>query len=411
MATEFLPTINSAEERLKDQKIEAILGSCLLQPGANLNSGSRKLMFSVHSQHRLMLLNGEKAILETGYENRFGDYSSSILKTDHDFKVVSKISKFTFAPNHHYYLIMEDPVNKILDVVERISYHHVTESYGYLYNNTTLDNIQVGQMVPKDTILQKSLSFDEYMNRTDGINFNVAYMSLDKNMEDSIIYSDVAAERLTSPLIKPVEIMINENDIPLNLYGDDKLYKAIPDIGEDVKDSILIALRKEKKEESVYTQSAERLRRTMMSDTKFTLTGKVIDVNIYCNNPQNLDGYYTAQFKMYYEQNMRMSAEIVSAVTQYVASGYTLSYDVQKLFANARRVLNKDQYMGKKLFSNMVIEVVVLEERKIQAGDKASNRYGGKGVISCIVPQKMMPREVESGRYVDVILNSNGEKL
>jgi hypothetical protein len=105
-------------------------------------------------------------------------------------------------------------------------------------------------MVPKDTILQKSLSFDEYMNRTDGVNFNVAYMSLDKNMEDSIIYSDVAAARLTSPLIKPVDIMINENDIPLNLYGDDQLYKAIPDIGEDVKDSILIALRKEKKEES-----------------------------------------------------------------------------------------------------------------------------------------------------------------
>jgi DNA-directed RNA polymerase beta subunit len=411
MATEFLSTIAEAEKRLEGKYPEAILGKSLLQPGTNLNSGSRKLMFSVHADHRLMLLNGEKAILETGYENKFGDYSSSILKTDHDFKVVAKISKFTFAPNHHYYLIMEDPVNKILDVVERISYHHVTESYGYVYNNTTLDSIQVGQMIPKDTILQKSLSFDEYMNRIDGVNFNVAYMSLDKNMEDSIIYSDVAAEKLTSPLIKPVEIMINENDIPLNLYGDDKLYKAIPDIGEDVKDSILIALRKEKKEESVYTQSAERLRHTMMSDTKFTLTGKVIDVNIYCNNPQNLDGYYTAQFKMYYEQNMRMSAEIVSAVTQYVASGYTLSYDIQKLFANARRVLNKDQYMGKKLFSNMAIEVVVLEERKIQAGDKASNRYGGKGVISCIVPQKMMPREVESGRYVDVILNSNGEKL
>ena len=68
-------------------------------------------------------------------------------------------------------------------------------------------------------------------------------------MEDSIIFSDVAAAKLTSPLIKPVEIMINENDIPLNLYGNDDMYKTIPDIGEDIKDSILIALRKEKKEE------------------------------------------------------------------------------------------------------------------------------------------------------------------
>ena len=407
MGAEFSDLIDNAFERMGHNP-EAMAGSGLLMPGNNLVAGARRLMFSTHTSHRLMLLNGEKAIIETGYENRFGDYSSSILKTDRNFNVVAKISKFSFSPNHHYYLIMEDPVNKVLDVAERISYHHVTESYGYLYNNTTMDNIEVGQQIPTGTILQKSLSFDEYMNRTDGVNFNVAYMSLDKNMEDSIIYSDVAAERLTSPLIKSVEIMINENDIPLNLYGDDQMYKAIPDIGEDVKDSILIALRKEKKEESVYTQSAERLRHMMMSDTKYTLTGKVIDVNIYCNNPNNLNGYYTAQFKMYYDQNMRMNAEIVSAVTQYVANGYTLTYDIEKLFANARRVLNKDQYMGKKLFSNIVLEIVVLEERKIQAGDKASNRYGGKGVISAIVPQNMMPREIESGRYVDVILNSNG---
>jgi DNA-directed RNA polymerase beta subunit len=232
-------------------------------------------------------------------------------------------------------------------------------------------------------------------------------MSLDKNMEDSIIYSDVAAERLTSPLIKPVEIMINENDIPLNLYGDDKLYKAIPDIGEDVKDSILIALRKEKKEESIYTQSIERLRHCMMSDVKYTLTGKVIDVDIRCNNVPNLDNYYNSQFKMYYNELQRMSAEIVATITQYEAYNYQLSYDVQKLFANAKRVLNKDQYIEKKLFSNLMIRVVVLEERELQVGDKTSNRYGGKGVLSTILPQHLMPR-IGENEYVDVILNSNG---
>ena len=54
---------------------------------------------------------------------------------------------------------------------------------------------------------------------------NVAYVALDDNMEDSIIFSDVAAAKLTSPLVKPVEIMINDNDIPINLYGNDKIYK------------------------------------------------------------------------------------------------------------------------------------------------------------------------------------------
>ena len=406
MATDFLSGVSAAEDRIQGN-MEAMLGKGLLMPGNNLNAGSRKLMHSTHRDHVIQILSGEKAILETGYEIRFGDMSSSVLKADDDYRVVAKISKFNFAPNHHYWLVLENPIHKTIDVVERISYHHVTESYGYLYNNTTLDSIMPGQMIPKDTILQKSLSFDQYMNRRDGVNFNVAYMSLDKNMEDSIIYSDVAAEKLTSPLIKPVEIMINENDIPLNLYGNEEKYQAIPDIGQDVKDSVLIALRKEKKEESIYTQSAERLRHPMMSDNKYTLNGKVIDINIYCNNPSNLDGYYYGQFKMYYEQLQRMSAEVVSCITQYKAAGYQLSYDAQKLFAESKRVMNGDQYIGKKLFSNIILEIVVLEERKIQAGDKASNRYGGKGVISTILPQKLMPRFGEN-QYVDVILNSNG---
>lgn len=406
MATDFISGISAAENRINNN-LEALLGKGLLMPDNNLNSGSRKLMHSTHRDHIIQILSGEKAILETGYEIRFGDESSSVLKTDNDYRVIAKISKFSFAPNHHYWLILEDPVNRVIDVAERISYHHVTESYGYLYNNTTMDSIQVGQYIPKGSIVQKSLSFDEYMNRRDGVNFNVAYMSLDKNMEDSIIYSEEAAAKLTSPLIKPVEIMINENDIPLNLYGDENKYQAIPDIGQDVKNSILIALRKEKKEESVYTQSVERLRHPMMSDSKYTLTGKVIDINIYCNNPNNLDGYYYGQFKMYYDQLQRRCSEVVSSITQYKAAGYTLSYDAQKLFADSKRVLNGDQYIEKKLFSNIMLEVVVLEERKIQCGDKASNRYGGKGVISAILPKELMPRFGDN-QYVDVILNSNG---
>ena len=63
-------------------------------------------------------------------------------------------------------------------------------------------------------------------------------MSLDQNMEDSIIISKSAADKLKSPLIKPVEIMINENNIPLNLYGNDQVYKCIPDIGEEIKNNI-----------------------------------------------------------------------------------------------------------------------------------------------------------------------------
>lgn len=409
MANDFLDRIADAETRIPT--LEHMLGKGLNMPGANMNAGARKIMHGTHRDHILGLMQGEKAILETGYEIRFGDRSSSVTVADSDYKVVAKISKFSFSPNHHYYLILADEAKKKLDMIERISYHHITETYGYLYNNEYMDNLDIGQIIPKNTVVQKSLGFDEYMNRQDGRNLNVAYMSLDKNMEDSMILSEDAAEMLTSPLIKPVQIMINENDIPLNLYGTDDMYKSIPDIGEDIKNAVLIGLRKEKKEESLYTQSVDRLRTLMMSDDKYTLNGKVIDVNIYCNNPSNLDVYYNGQFKMYYEELQRMCTQIEAVITPYMASGYTLTYDTQKLFANAKRVKNKDQYINKKTFSNIILEVVVLEEKKLQVGDKISNRYGGKGVTSTILPPELMPQfELPDGTkdHVHCILNSNG---
>ena len=399
------------EENTKDLKsMEQLLGKSLKQPFSNTNAGARKLMHSVHIEHCWGLMNPEKAIIETGYEIRFGDYSSSITKADSTYQVVAKISKFSFAPNHHYWLILKDTKSNKIDVVERICYHYITESYGYLYNNDYVDNLEPGDFIPADTIVQKSLAFDEYNNRTDGANFNVAYLALDDNMEDSIIFSDVAAGRLSSPLVKPVEIMINDNDIPVNLYGDDKTYKIIPDIGEDINDANLIALRKEKQEGSYFTQSINNLSKLMISDDKKQVHGRVIDVNIYCNNPEILESHYYSQLKMYYNELHRYAREIVQAVTPLVGQGYKCTYELQKLFATCKRIMNNDLYIDKRPFSNIILEVVVLEEKGMEAGDKACNRYGGKGVCSDIWPQSMMPR-FKNGKgeyeYVDIIFNSS----
>lgn len=367
-------------------------------------------MHATHRSHIFPLIKGEKAIIETGYEIRFGDYSSSITRADANFEVVAKISKFSFSPQHHYWLILKDEKNKRLDVQERISYHYITESYGYLYNNEYLDNIEVGAYIPKGTIVQKSLAFDEYNNRKDGANFNVVYMALDDNMEDSIIFSDEAAGRLTSPLVKPVQIMINDNNIPLNIYGDDQTYKIIPDIGEDIKDTILIALRKEKKDEAYYTQSIDRLRQVMMSDEIKQIKGKVIDIDIFCNNPEILDSYYYGQLKMYHNELMRMSTEFVKTLMPYESAGYKFTYDLQKLYGVAKRVANNDKYIEKRTFSNIILNITVLEELKMNPGDKSSNRYGGKGIVSQIWPKKYMPRyktPLGNYEYADVIFNSS----
>ena len=404
---DFVDKVAKSSERLKYP--EQVGGLGLLQPFNITNSGARKILASTQRQQIFSLMRPEPPIVGTGFDNRFGDRSSSITKTDSDYRVLAKISKFSFAPQHHYWVIMENLREKKLDMVERISYHYITESYGYLFNNDVLDSISVGSIINEDTILQKSLAFDEYNNRCDGVNLNVAYMALDQNMEDSEIFSDAAAEKMVSPLIKPVNIMVNENDIPLNIYGNTEIYKSFPDIGEKIRDDgKLICLRKEKKEESFYMQSVDRLREPIMTDEKRVLTGTVVDVDIYCNNPEYLqDNIYYSQFKLYYDELRRYSSEIVALITPYVANGYELSYELQKLFANAKRVLNRDQYIEKnRPFSFMTVNITVLEELELNVGDKVTNMYGSKGVISRIIPQHLMPK-MPNGEYVDVILNSS----
>ena len=124
-----------------------------------------------------------------------------------------------------------------------------------------------------------------------------------------------------------------------------------------------------------------------MSDEIKQIKGKVIDVDIYCNNPDILDSYYYGQLKMYHNELMRMSAEFVKTLMPYESAGYRFTYDLQKLYGIAKRVTNQDKYIEKRTFSNIILNITVLEELKMNPGDKASNRYGEK--------QKCKPQHIQ----------------
>ena len=415
---------------------EQMLGKGLIQPNTATNSGSRKIMMSTHTSHHLTLSQAQPPYISTGFENMFGDHSSSIINSSSDLfdrvndnnkndsssshdkpylssysspvEVIAKISKFSYAPNHHYYLIVKDSDSNSLDVIERVSYKYQTECYGFLYNNSVLDSYSFpGSIIPPNTILRRSTGFDAYGNKADGYNINTAYMALDHNMEDSVIISDTCSEKLSAPLIRNVEIILNENDIPLNIYGDDNIYKVFPDIGEDVKDGILLAYRREKREEAIYTQSVSRLQQIMMSDDKITIKGKVIDIQLYCNNPEYISkSTYNQQFYAYYQDRIRMCTEIMNVVGPYKTQGYNLSYRLDKLYSRSISEVNGKKFMEKKLFSNIRIEFTVMENRPLGVGDKVADRYGGKGVISKIIPNELMPK-MANGMPIEMIKNSS----
>lgn len=394
--------------RVDVQKEDHMLGKGLQMPFAASNSGSRKLMFGTQLEHRLPLLNPEVPFIQTGYEKEFGRYSSSYITAQEDMTVVGIVPKFSWNPKHHYYIFAIGNNSKNLYMFERKTYKHITENYGYLFNNNVMDAMTVGQTVAKEQVIQSSTSFDEYGNRMDGCNLLTLYTACEETMEDAIVISETAAKKLASPLVKKVNIVINDNDIPLNLYGTADFYKAFPDIGEDSVHSILCGLRREKKEECLFSQSYARLRELTISDERYTVSGKVVDINVYCNAPEKLGEYeYNSQLKKYYDENLRFSQQVVEVLQPYLDQGYTPEYELQRLISISRGALEGKQYFSERVFSNIVLEVTLIEEIPVLRGDKLSNRYGGKGITSRIKPDKLMPK-TKDGQTVEVILNMCG---
>ena len=61
---------------------EHMLGKGSLMPFNCANSGVRKLMFGTNLEQRLALLDADVPYISTGFENEFGEYSSSFEKAD-----------------------------------------------------------------------------------------------------------------------------------------------------------------------------------------------------------------------------------------------------------------------------------------------------------------------------------------
>lgn len=411
MEPNFMEELDENIKRI-DHK-EEILGKGLCQPFVDCNSGSRKLMFSIHIEQSLPLIHPEVPFVMTGYEQGFSDRSSSIIKADADYEVVAKISKFKDNPQHHYYLILRNLLNNKLNVIERKEYTYSTETYGYEYDNTILDNLDVSYEVPKNEMLRRSTAYDPSMNPANVVNLLSTYVATDVTMEDSMWISESAQKKLSANLYKRIVVNINDNDILLNLMGDADHYKSFPMVGEEIKGGILCAVRRENGPDSLYTQQVDMLRTILMSDDKYTPgDGTVIDIDIRCNNPEMLKQKYSNSQVLYcYNDHIRFITEFVETIDrlmgQYSITEKDLEFELGKMYYNFKEELNGAQFRSQKVYNGTIVKFIVKEINVPSIGDKLANRYGGKGVIAKILPDDQMPYLALTNEHVEVLINSS----
>lgn len=383
----------------------SILGKSILT-AADKNSAPRILMFSSHIDQAVQINKPEIPYFSYGRENTVGKHSDSYRRMDDESVVVDKIVKFPDYQDSPYILVIYNKNTNKYDIIIKEIMEDLTESYCYLYDNSTIDKLQVGDTIPEGEVITKSKSFDSYMNYRYGTNAYTGYWSSTKTTEDSFIIRQGFADKLVSPESDNIKISLNNNDILINFYGNDNEYKSFPDVGEYIQDKVICVTRRKDYSTILSDLTNNKLNTINKStDTPYhTENGKVVDVTIYSNAEYLSTDKCDSQLMRYLVMNKEYRQNIYDTLSKYI--DLDCSDDLKFQYAKAKKFVvdNKSYRDGDKKFSNMIIEFKILYSSYVINGNKLVGRYGNKGVVGTILADEYMPF-TEHGQVFDIICN------
>ena len=190
-----------------------------------------------------------------------------------------------------------------------------------------------------------------------------------------------------------LSVEIKQNDIPLNIYGDEDNYFCIPNIGSLTNpDGILMALRSSSNETMFDLTTQALMKPNWDSDRLYygVPGAKIIDIQVYtrysqiakCRRERNM---VFEQLFNYQEMHYQYYQDVVNAYNKLKDTGLPLSPKFNQLVTRCMEMLKtKTTFNGYKLMDRkqkepidfMVLEITYAWERKMSVGFKTTGREG-----------------------------------
>jgi hypothetical protein len=408
-----LEQLNKINEQYPNEKAYQILA------GPNLTfpqfiSGNRVNMVTTHLEHTIPLDNPESCNMSTGFEKSFGEYTDSYKKAEADFMVIAVITKNEIMGRFKYVYVVQNIKTKVYDIIEVSHYECLSESQGYLRPYTEADKYVVGEVIKKGTVLYKSNNHDEFENYRFGNNANCCYISLQEDEEDACIISESYAKKTTWHTFEKIPCTLQKNQMLLNIYGDEYSYRCFPDIGEKIRDGMLYAKRTINYANAAAELTDSALRSIVSDDEVCAAHGYVADIDIWVNdreefidseNKAQIYKYYTLQLEFYTKVHDILGSIVNAKKGEHVQ--YT--HKLRALYEQARNYLdiNIQWLNNNNAFEFAYIVITTYEEKRLDVGYKITDRHGGKCIISAVLPDWMMPRDIY-GVIADIIFSPPG---
>lgn len=376
----LIQELQKKNEELVGDKRLALIGE---GDFAGANNVMRHTMNVKHHSQHLAIDDPEFPFIFDGKENVEGEESSYYVKTNKEYEVIGICKKYEEMLKGHcyvalYFLYCKD--DDSYKLVERDEVENLTENFGFSYDNSFLDQLEIGEKIAPGTVVKQSRSYDEHGNVGIGVNGRILYAVHPAVQDDAIIVSESFAKRLVTNNVQSKTIQINDNTILLNLYGEDGEYRGLPNIGDVITDGIVAATRSIKESRMFSDMRDVSLHNiNAQSDVITYGLGEVVDINVYCNNPNVAVNKVNRQLIQYYNDAKWFYTKVYKICKQITSSG-SKNID-QEIFRWKRLAMN---YLDTEaiwsyndnVFSNMMVEILMRKREQVKVGRKIVGRHG-----------------------------------
>lgn len=346
---------------------------------------SRLYMLTSHLKQCLVLRNPDVARIQPGYDNVIGRYNHAYKDMPGEWEVKDVINKFSNHPGAMYTVVLYNRKTDTYDMVEKAVAESLTEKFGYTYDTSFMDNLKPGDKI-KDAVLYKSTSYDEHMNYRFGKNAKVFLSISNDTLDDAMLIRKGWAEGVESTEVDIVEVPINDNDVLLNLHGDEEDYRPVPKIGEVIQHTAICATRRIDKKHIHFDFQSPNMRVIAPTDFDYYVpkNSVVYDVDVWYNGDTEFpDNAFFHQLKEYYEDGCEYQRRIYEWSYNIKHSGSQYTKNVTFMKSEAQHY-NDKEYPWKsksgKAFSRMIVRFKVISIVPLAVGSKLTGRYGNKGV-------------------------------
>lgn len=409
------------------------LGACGLNFGHRHDSASRIQMYSNHLGQRLVIEGAEERNIQTVMERKFGKHTFNI-QMPCDGEILAIIPRYrpsmgenAIGYNPEELVIYQEqtpgkskrPIGCLV-VPEFISMH---QYFGYrLVPGRDHHKYVRGALVKKGDVFYESTSVTNEGGYKLGVNAKTIYMTHPAVSEDGIAVRRGFLEQLRFRTYHTYVIEYGSNDFALNLYGDDKVYKPFPDIGEYIHaNNVLGGTRSYRPDMlAVVEQSVDDTRQIDYFFDNLTYAagagGRVVDFKVQHDISANgvmidpvMDRQvlrYDAARREHFEKIMEQYRKLERDFGEYLEITPEFQakvYEAMTTLMEGRGPKIQKQHRKQPL-DTFRVEITVEYITTPNIGFKLTDCHGGKGVICQILEDHEMPVDDEGNR-ADVIMD------